>query len=755
MTQPFSPQIVAVPFFASHTDPAFDTLKGSSPAVGMVVLEPGLWQNPAVNIAVWRQRIQDYQSSGIKVLGYVPTDGGTGTQGLSGAPIFASNGTPIYPGQPGYTGKQWSTAQINQWVDRWYTLFAPARPDGIFFDEGPDPWRFNGKAVAGQSLDPSIYAFYVALHNHVHQTYDVLGQPAQIVMLNAAYYIESVDWILGVGPGQTEPAAEIALLWEGDYTHYSVEGPASSHNYPNAATRPAWWTSHPRERYAHTTYGCLTDTDMCQAVSLGRSRGAGYIYVYDGNSSAYDHLPAYWNKEMATVALRNADDVYVRDWTDSGTSFDQGTEPSSSAHPFWVTSDVWNRLTNTPGTFNSNDQPENENPQMDSQGNNTNYAFARIHRAPCNQQVTVTVDFLYADFGAGGNFQYVGASHSTSVVFNPGDYEKTTPGVQWSIPASASPHVCLAVEVYTAQDPLKNGSLNTKSSSVAGTLITEDNNKAQINLEVIQLPAPPPPPQPAHKDEDSSLSHYAIVHNGEKKDRVIALVYQAEGAARQKLKNVAVQIIDNRGKRLRKTAEGSGRVSVGRLKPGDDRWVGFTFELDPDVKMQEGETLQTSFHEVIEGNVVNGFTIAPRVSKVEDVISANLNLHAAAFRRIEATHTLHKGLVRERAERQSKQALALFNEHRKAGRSEHYAEFLRNQEGEVDSIITELLSMSHQLGDPFELKAALTSFHEALRTRADVRNLNAILVAHTRLLYKLDPFLTMLQRNTSRPHNQF
>ena len=100
-----------------------------------------------------------------------------------------------------------------------------------------------------------------------------------------------------------------------------------------------------------------------------------------------------------------ADDVFVRDWTDSPTSFDTGVEPSIRP-AFWATPDVWNRRGTAPGTF-ANDQPANE-PAGNGVGNvGDNWAFARIRRReanPVGTSVTATAHFLVSPLGTGSNF---------------------------------------------------------------------------------------------------------------------------------------------------------------------------------------------------------------------------------------------------------------------------------------------------------------------------------------------------------------
>jgi hypothetical protein len=97
-------------------------------------------------------------------------------------------------------------------------------------------------------------------------------------------------------------------------------------------------------------------------------------------------------------------DFYVRDWTDSPVSGDNGLEPST--HPvFYATSDVWNRRGTLPGSF-PNDQPDSEPAGNGSGILGDNWAFARIRRnAPSmSGSQTVAAHFLVSKFGTGSNF---------------------------------------------------------------------------------------------------------------------------------------------------------------------------------------------------------------------------------------------------------------------------------------------------------------------------------------------------------------
>src|SRR5437763_11867181 len=106
------------------------------------------------------------------------------------------------------------------------------------------------------------------------------------------------------GPDQ---ACDIANLFEGTFAKYDS---------PQYSPGP-WWGNYPANRVAHVIHRC-PEANLCRAAFLSRGRGVGHVYIYDGGGTNpsrtdYDHLTTYWKKEVAVVALRDDDDVYVRD----------------------------------------------------------------------------------------------------------------------------------------------------------------------------------------------------------------------------------------------------------------------------------------------------------------------------------------------------------------------------------------------------------------------------------------------------------
>ena len=89
-------------------------------------------------------------------------------------------------------------------------------------------------------------------------------------------------------------ASDILVTFEDTYQAYTT-------TYPK---NPAWVASYPDRRFWHL----VLSADMAalsSAVSLARSRNAGWIYVTsEGPSTAYQNIETgpYWAAELADVA---------------------------------------------------------------------------------------------------------------------------------------------------------------------------------------------------------------------------------------------------------------------------------------------------------------------------------------------------------------------------------------------------------------------------------------------------------------------
>jgi len=422
-----------------------------------------------------------------------------------------------------------------------------------------------------------------------------------------------------------------------------------------------------------------------------------------------------------------SDDFYVRDWTDSAASGDNGVEPST--HPvFYATSDVWNRRGTLPGTF-VDDQPANEDAGNGAGNLGDNWAFARIRRnAPAASGAqTVIAHFLVSKFGTGSN--YVDSTSADpdisfpdpdpTVDFNAADVGPLiTPAYHWHLSAIASTHLCLAVEITGPNDPFVPPSLvgNTPGWPTTDLRIINDNNKAQRNMGLSTTPA---------RGVGMSDCYYAIVHNAAPFPRDMELRYEASAEVARALQNSVIEIVGVDEHRLAP----KGAIRLPGMQPGENRWVGLRF---PAAQGKEGQVLAVDFFETEQGVVVNGFATGARLGSMAAVIHERLLLHQSAFARIAALYD--SGSAREAAASAGK--LAAERE-----TPEHaYVTFVRAQFSEMQTVLGDLVT-SRQPRDPFHIFPALEGFERAVAAG----HADAIAVAHGCILHKVDSFVTMIQ----------
>jgi hypothetical protein len=460
-------------------------------------------------------------------------------------------------------------------------------------------------------------------------------------------------------------------------------------------------------------------------------------------------------------------DFYVRDWTDTPSSHDTGLQPSTNP-VFYVTSDVWNRRSDTPGAFNANDQPDHQDPQAAVLG--ANYAYVRIHRNTTGISQAVTAHFLYADFGLGTPFQDMGSAPDLTLSFAATDTAQTlSAGYAWELPAAFSTHVCLAVEISTPSDPLALPSLLGGSPGLTGTdpSVLDDNNKAQRNAGIYPMPTKRKQPSGGGSRGGGSrggeaVTYYAVVNNAALVPRDVQISCEAPVEAQKGLRGARLEIIsgDDQGKAVSRPFRSGETLLLADMQPGEKRWIGLTL-TGPTGSADHPEAVV--FAERLGSRAVNGFAIGARPASLDEVFRANLELHATVFARIAAM------LGIEQAGVLSAEAAALL----RGGEitSRHYMSALRAQVGRLEAVLTEL-GRVRRTGDPFGVVAAHRALGQVLRGRAGCFRVLALVggalrmltgrrtrdaatipttATHATLLHKLDAHLTRLQKLAGDP----
>lgn len=132
---------------------------------------------------------------------------------------------------------------------------------GIFLDV------VNG--VAGE------LSYYQHLASYVHRII-----PGSSVWLNPGIYPDQQYMSVG----------NVVMVFEGTYAQYrNIQVPGWAHDFPAA-------------RFANTIYGASSTSQANSAISLSRSRNAGYVYVTNrAGSNPYDALPSYWSSEDSAI----------------------------------------------------------------------------------------------------------------------------------------------------------------------------------------------------------------------------------------------------------------------------------------------------------------------------------------------------------------------------------------------------------------------------------------------------------------------
>ena len=337
-----------------------------------------------------------------------------------------------------------------------------------------------------------------------------------------------------------------------------------------------------------------------------------------------------------SVELDPSNDFYVRDWTDSAASGDDGAEPST--HPFfYVSSDVWNRRGPTDGSPFVNDQPANE-PAGNGAGNlGDNWAFSRIRRNASTTAGTVTVHYAVSPFGTGSNYSdatlpFPGltmAGPDPTVSFLVGETgPKTTANYPWHLDAVASSHLCLGVQISTPSDPFLAPSIVGRAPGWGtGTdlEILNDNNKAQRNMGLTSTPSHGGPAAGA-------VSSIALIHNAATVKRDMKIRYDVPREALTRFgDNVGIAVAG--GERL--PFKPGSEITVPAMRPGENRWIQVTL---PAAAVADGEILPVYFDELKNGRVVNGFGIGIQGAATEIVIRDALRNHLGAVSRVAALY---------------------------------------------------------------------------------------------------------------------
>jgi hypothetical protein len=121
----------------------------------------------------------------------------------------------------------------------------------------------------------SELAYYRQIASYIHQVI-----PGSAVWLNSGIYPDQAYMSVG----------DVLMVFEGTYDQY------------RAVQAPSWARNFPATRFANTIYGAASASQANSAISLARSRNAGYVFVTNlSEPNPYDALPSYWSSEHIAI----------------------------------------------------------------------------------------------------------------------------------------------------------------------------------------------------------------------------------------------------------------------------------------------------------------------------------------------------------------------------------------------------------------------------------------------------------------------
>jgi hypothetical protein len=177
-------------------------------------------------------------------------------------------------------------ADINSYVS-WYHV------DGIFLDE-----------MSNQLGDLD----YASIHDYIKNLGCTLGRDLHVVGNPGIPFLQVKAFL---------PAADTLVIFEGPLTNSDPNG-ASFRLYPTKGPYtglPLWFQNYPPERFANLVFGTPTAPTMVAGLAKAVAFNAGYVFLTDDSlPNPWDTLPAFWQKEVDTIAFINAVLGGCADW---------------------------------------------------------------------------------------------------------------------------------------------------------------------------------------------------------------------------------------------------------------------------------------------------------------------------------------------------------------------------------------------------------------------------------------------------------
>lgn len=327
--------------------------------------------------------------------------------------------------------------------------------------------------------------------------------------------------------------------------------------------------------------------------------------------------------ETATCCLtHDITDHYIRDFPE-----DLGTEPAvaPSGRNFFSMSNLWNRLSNTPGGVTSDGQPEHQHPvRFNLDGTPyQNYMFAKVEAIVDLPPRDMVVKFFLKHPGSGGgaaNINFLGST-PVPITLRPGHPE--TESFAWQVPTGTPQHSCMFAIVRSPSEPDQD--ITELGFRDVEAVIRSDNDWVQRNLEVGDYPA-----GNIYGGQNNNIWTAPIIiafpFQEGKKPLPVFLAVNAQEARR--LVGLAVEIP---GRERHKVDPGSvTEIQLSTLvKPGQD--LPLVIEAIIPGEAEVDEIFSVDINPTLGETPLIGFSFQIRISKAHRFLSQIQDIALAAF----------------------------------------------------------------------------------------------------------------------------
>jgi len=312
-------------------------------------------------------------------------------------------------------------------------------------------------------------------------------------------------------------------------------------------------------------------------------------------------------------------DHYIRDFP-----VDVGAEPSDPL-PAGMTrysmSNVWNRLSNTPGGYSATTGPDHEQPVRFNADMTprSNWMFAKVEQINNLKVRDAVVKFYRKTPGAGGggaNLDFIGqvpVPNSLAVGV------PQTVSLHWTVGAGVPQHSCIFAVVRS--DAENDGDQSALDWASFEALCRSDNDWAQRNLDIQNFGSG------NTGDGNTAESAPFIIRIPRLEQETVRLALEVDATDAAELVSLALEVPG----RARYEAEPGGQVTLQlqQVMPGEDVVVVLQAVLKGG--LPAGRTFTVNVNPTVESQALVGFAARFRVGRDADVVRQALDLSAAAF----------------------------------------------------------------------------------------------------------------------------